>query len=178
VGHIHTSPGEHDLTASAFIVDTSQSTPKLWLHEHKKLGHWLQFGGHVELAEDPWAAIQHEIAEEAGFEMSQLRILQPRLRLELAKTTQLIPQPVVINSHEIGDTNHFHTDIVFAFVTNQQPTLAVAEDESQVRKAFTLDEIEQNEGNFLLPNVRKISMFVLNVLLQEWEQVDPKKFDR
>jgi ADP-ribose pyrophosphatase YjhB (NUDIX family) len=178
VGHIHTGPGEHDLTASAFIVDISGDEPKLWLHEHKKLGHWLQFGGHVELQENPWDAIKHEILEEAGFELHQLRILQPKLRLELAKTTQLIPQPVVINSHEIGDTNHYHTDIVFAFVTSEQPSQIVAEDESQLRAMFTLAELEENKDNFLLPNVRKIGMFVTDVLLREWEPVDCKLFDR
>lgn len=46
MAHIHTNPGEHDLTASAFIVRDDFAKPRLMLHMHKKLGVLLQPGGH------------------------------------------------------------------------------------------------------------------------------------
>lgn len=51
--HIHTEPGQHDHTASAYIVRLDEAEPALILHRHKILGQYLQFGGHVELDENP-----------------------------------------------------------------------------------------------------------------------------
>ena len=51
MGHIHTDPGQHDLTVSAFIVRESDGRPLLLVHRHKSLALLLQPGGHVELDE-------------------------------------------------------------------------------------------------------------------------------
>jgi len=53
MSHIHTNPGEHDQTVSAFIIRTDTAEPELLLHVHKKLGVLLQPGGHIELNETP-----------------------------------------------------------------------------------------------------------------------------
>jgi hypothetical protein len=49
MAHIHTEPGQHDFTASAFIIRLDRlderGQPKLLLHKHKKLHKLLQFGG-------------------------------------------------------------------------------------------------------------------------------------
>lgn len=58
----HFVPGH--ITASCFIVDGDS----LLLHHHRRLGRWLQMGGHVELDEDPKAAALREGAEESGLE--------------------------------------------------------------------------------------------------------------
>lgn len=76
MAHIHTGLGQHDLTVSAFIVRGAPDGPRLLLHRHKKLALVLQPGGHVELAENPWAAIIREIAEETGYSATQLVVLQ------------------------------------------------------------------------------------------------------
>lgn len=36
------------------------------LHRHKRLGLWLQPGGHLEPSETPWAAARREATEETG----------------------------------------------------------------------------------------------------------------
>ena len=46
MAHIHE---KIDFTTSVFIVRNG----KVLLHKHKKLGIWLQPGGHIELDEDP-----------------------------------------------------------------------------------------------------------------------------
>src|SRR3954465_16018556 len=79
--HIHTEPGQHDHTVSAYIFRTDFSEPKVMLHLHKKHGTYMQFGGHIELNENPWQAITHELREEAGYELDELFILQPHQRL-------------------------------------------------------------------------------------------------
>jgi 8-oxo-dGTP diphosphatase len=66
MAHIHTKPGQHDFTASAFIIRIDTPKPKVLLHMHKKLGVLLQPGGHIELNENPWQAVHHEIEEETG----------------------------------------------------------------------------------------------------------------
>ena len=45
MAHIHTEPGQHDFTASAFIIRTDTPEPKLLLHRHKLVGKYLQIGG-------------------------------------------------------------------------------------------------------------------------------------
>src|SRR3954466_7704978 len=61
--HIHHEPGQHDFTTSAFIVRTDRSEPQAVLHEHRKIGKLLQFGGHIELTESPWQALLREVRE-------------------------------------------------------------------------------------------------------------------
>ena len=55
-----------DLTVSAYIVYDD----KILLMHHKKLGAWMQVGGHVELHEDTDEAIAREIEEECGVEVT------------------------------------------------------------------------------------------------------------
>ncbi len=50
--HIHEL---YDFTASAYILHPTES--KILLLLHKKLGKWLQPGGHIELSEDPLQAL-------------------------------------------------------------------------------------------------------------------------
>lgn len=36
MSHIHTKPGQHDFTASAFIIRTDGTEPRAMVHMHKK----------------------------------------------------------------------------------------------------------------------------------------------
>jgi 8-oxo-dGTP pyrophosphatase MutT (NUDIX family) len=50
------------VTASAIVVGERGVV----LHLHKRLGIWLQPGGHIDQGETPWAAALREAAEETG----------------------------------------------------------------------------------------------------------------
>lgn len=53
---------EHHVTASAFVI----SSRGVILHRHRRLGIWVQPGGHVDSGETPEAAAQRETLEETG----------------------------------------------------------------------------------------------------------------
>jgi 8-oxo-dGTP diphosphatase len=180
MGHIHEGIGEHDHTASAFIVRTDTREPSLLLHVHKKLHVLLQPGGHVELRESPWQAIAHEIEEETGYELSQLKILQPRLRLKQLSGAVLHPQPVVHNTHDFDpDGNHKHTDISYAFVTDSVPRHTPGEGESSTLKWTSFEELQALDvPRDIFMNVRQIGEFILTDVLREWEAVDTSVFER
>ncbi len=56
--------GPVHVTASAIVV--SEGGDKVALHLHKRLGMWLQPGGHIERGEDPASAALREAHEELG----------------------------------------------------------------------------------------------------------------
>ncbi len=52
------------VTASAIVVTPDRT--RVLLHKHKRLGVWLQPGGHVDDGELPWEGSRREAAEETG----------------------------------------------------------------------------------------------------------------
>lgn len=57
--------GEGHVVASAWVVDLGRK--HVLLHHHRRLGRWMQFGGHVDPEDaDVLAAARRELAEEAG----------------------------------------------------------------------------------------------------------------
>lgn len=175
--HIHSEPGQHDTTASAFIIRLDEaSQPSLILHKHKKLNQWLQFGGHVELSENPWGAIVHEIAEESGYTMQQLKVLQPNMRLTAISEAILHPYPVAVLTCRFGDTDHYHTDIAYAFVAHELPEGTLGEGESAEVKTFTSEELITIPKGEIPENVREVGLFVLEDCLAEWSQIETTDF--
>lgn len=173
MAHIHTQPGQHDATTSAFIVRADGPEPAVLLHLHKKLGTYMQFGGHIELNETPWQAIVHEVKEESGYDMSQLKLLQPKQRLMHLSGADLHPYPVCINTHSFPDLNHFHSDIGYAFVVDGPPSVQVSGDESKTFMRITRDELVALPKELIIDNVREIGLFVLDVCLRDWQQITP-----
>lgn len=173
--HIHTKPGEHDHTVSAFIVWRTASGPKIMLHMHKKHHILLQIGGHVELHENPWQAILHEITEETGYDPTQLKILQPKERI--LKLTKVVLHPVAVcqNTHDI-DEQHNHTDTAYAFVTDTLPVGTPAENESSDLRWFGLKQLKQLPSDQIFENVREIGIYVLSKCLKNWEIVSLEEF--
>lgn len=170
--HIHSKPGQHDTTASAFIVRTDGPEPQLLLHMHRKVHQYLQFGGHVELNENPWQTIRHEVVEEAGYDLSQLQLLQPPGRLRSVSDAILHPYPVVLLTCKFPKLDHFHTDIAYAFVTDQLPQHAVAAGESTEMRLVAVSELKSLANGSIPENVREVGLFVLETCLAKWERVN------
>lgn len=176
MSHIHTKPGEHDHTVSAYIFRLDGDEPRILFHLHKKLRRYVQFGGHIETNETPWQAIKHELMEESGYEMAQLKILQPKQRIRALTGAKLHPMPIYHNTHKINET-HFHTDIAYAFVTAEEPKQKIAANESADIKLLSREELVKLPAEQTYESVRDPALFVFDVCLAEWERVDPASFD-
>lgn len=175
--HIHTEDGHHDLTASAIIIRSDTPEPTAMLHMHKKLNKFLQFGGHVELDETPWQAINHELKEESGYDLSQLKVLQPKKRIFFETAGLQHPIPVCLNTHPFNEEGkHFHTDLTFALTTDQQPSSLPAEGESVDIRLFTKAELNALPDSDIHPDIRNILIFVMNECMKNWEQVPTSDF--
>ncbi|MFI5275368.1 MAG: NUDIX domain-containing protein [Candidatus Saccharimonadales bacterium] len=169
--HIHTEPGQHDITASAFIILLSGDEPKLLLHEHRKLGRLLQYGGHVELTETPWDAALHEVREESGYDPDQLQVLQPLQHMVRAGKAKTDPLPACISTHPYGgDESHFHTDLAYAVTTSESPRHEVAAGESNEHLMVTQSELAALDDTRIFPSVQQVGLFVFT-LLDSWRPV-------
>ncbi len=103
---------------------------------HKRLGKWLQPGGHVELDEDPNQAAIREAKEETGFDVSLVGA--PRL-LELEGNEHDIIPPKFLNRHPYNDT-HEHVDFTyFATITGGE----LKPEEGVEIRWFTKEDLEQ-----------------------------------
>lgn len=168
--HIHTKPGQHDLTVSAFIVRTDTKEPTLILHKHKKLNIYLQFGGHVELNENPWQALAHELQEESGYSLNQLKLLQPKKVLKKLDGIELHPYPLCINTHSF-DENHSHIDIDYLFLADGPPKANISTGESEIIKYFTRSELMKLKTREIPRNIIEIADFIFDTAIKEWDQI-------
>jgi 8-oxo-dGTP pyrophosphatase MutT (NUDIX family) len=173
MAHIHTEPGQHDRTASAYIVLGNSEEPRLWFHMHRKLGQWLQFGGHVELNETPWQTVIHELAEESGYDIQQLQLLQPTVRIPKLTGAKSHPLPVNENTHQFmaSDTLHWHTDTAYAFITTEQPLHQPQLGESVTMEPMSAAEIRALPTGEIPESVREIGLFILETVLPNFDRV-------
>ncbi len=170
MAHIHTNPGQHDFTASAFIVRTDGLQPRLLLHRHKILGTFIQFGGHVELNETPWQAVAHEILEESGYSFNQLMVMQPVGSLQKLTGVNLHPLPVGLMTHAFSD-EHFHTDIEYLFVTREKPIHKISDKESKDVRMFTKGELLTQKTVDIPHNIIEIGTFIFDFCLENWTAI-------
>lgn len=174
--HIHTKPGQHDITVSAYIIRTDDDKPQLLVHMHKKVGKLMQIGGHVELDETPWQALSHEILEESGYDLQELKVLQPQPKPFAVDNATVHPVPLLFNTHVVSDT-HYHTDLVYAFVTDHMPTIAPAEGESADLRWLTVSQLEDAaEEGTALSDVSTIFTTITTSFLNSYFQVDTGDF--
>lgn len=177
MAHIHTQPGQHDHTASAYIFRVDFDEPKLVLHLHRKINKYLQFGGHIELHETPWHAIAHELDEESGYSLDDLQLLQPAQRITSLGDAVVHPMPVSHSTHPFGNgIDHFHTDLAYAFTTDHAPTKQPNEGESMVIKLVTRGELQSMTTNEIPDNVKVIGTFIFDAILDTWQRVSPRSY--
>jgi 8-oxo-dGTP pyrophosphatase MutT (NUDIX family) len=140
---------------------------------HKKLGVLLQPGGHVELTETPWQAVLHEITEETGFDLAQLHLLQPKVRIKTLRSAVLHPQPLVHNTHHFDPEGvHKHSDISYAFLADGVPSGVPDEGESLDQRWLSFDEIQQLSSTEVYDNVRDIAKYLFQDVLGKFEAVE------
>jgi 8-oxo-dGTP pyrophosphatase MutT (NUDIX family) len=106
------------LTASLLVVDTSRTHVLLGLH--RKVGLWLQFGGHLEASDAsiPDAALR-EACEESG----------------LTELTLMSAEPVRLDRHDApcASNARHHLDVQLAGVADRSDRLTVSEESLAVR---------------------------------------------
>ncbi len=115
------------LTPSAWVIDMAGEKALLTLH--RKIGLWLQLGGHTDDNPDLLAVAQREVYEESG--LTNLKLV--------------IPSIFDVDVHRIPaigqDPSHYHFDIRFFFQL-QEPQPLVISEESIDLAWFTAEEIQ------------------------------------
>jgi 8-oxo-dGTP diphosphatase len=176
MAHIHTLPGQHDHTISIFLFRLDFDKPKIMMHLHKELGVYMQFGGHIELHETPWQAATHELREESGYDMGQVKLLQPEQRIHHLTNAIVHPLPLSHTTHQITN-DHFHTDSSYAVITSESPANAPDDGESKDIKLFTREELVALPKSVIFDNVREIALYIFDNMLDKLEEVSPQNFE-
>lgn len=132
-------------------------------------------GGHVELNETPWQATAREMKEESGYLMSQIKVLQPKERIEYLSDVIAHPMPVVVSDQDVS-TGHFHTDLAYAFVVEGEPKSKIDNGESTDLRWLTKFELDSLTDRDIFINTREIYDFIFKTCLAEWELVSPHKY--
>lgn len=134
-------PGDKQFTISALIVST-EPTPRVVLHFHRKYGLWLQPGGHIERDENPIEALCREVMEETGLDVHAYishGTKSDEYALSLAVPDFLEEQS--IDPHG-GQPAHFHLDLQYIVRVPYQ-TLEPSEGESLQIGWYTLEETHE-----------------------------------
>jgi len=103
------------VTGSAILVTTDRS--RVLLHQHKRLGLWLQPGGHVDDGEQPWEGALREAGEETGLPVS---------------FPEGGPQLVHIDVHP-GPRKHTHLDVRYLVEAPHVPPTPPPGESQEVR---------------------------------------------
>lgn len=101
------------ITGSAIVIGSRGVV----LHRHRKLGLWLQPGGHIDPGEAPWEAALREGREETGLPMAHPRT-GPRL--------------VHVDVHP-GPHDHTHLDLRYLLVAADEDPAPGPEESQDVR---------------------------------------------
>ncbi len=108
------------VTASAIVL-SDEPSPEVVLHRHKRLGRWLQPGGHVDPGESVSEAAVREVLEETG-----LPAWHPASG----------PTLVHIDVHQ-GPRGHVHLDTRWLLLADRDRAFEPADGESEAVRWFT-----------------------------------------
>jgi 8-oxo-dGTP pyrophosphatase MutT (NUDIX family) len=123
------------VTGSAIVVGPRGTV----LHWHKRIGGWLQPGGHIDPGETPWQAALREAHEETG-----LRVRHPDGG----------PRLVHLDVHPAGQ--HVHLDVRYLLVSEDAEP-APPPGESQQVRWFTLAEAIELADPALVEGLRRVA---------------------
>jgi len=138
---------EGHLTASAWVLDRTH-THAAMIH-HRKLGRWLQPGGHIEDEDASWrAAAQREVTEEVGLTAF----------IAMPDAEQLFDVDVHPIPARSDVPAHFHYDLRFLFVAAVDAalgdTLKLNADEAHDCRWFRLTDLANDPA--LEPSLRRM----------------------
>jgi 8-oxo-dGTP pyrophosphatase MutT (NUDIX family) len=112
------------------------------LHWHKRIGGWLQPGGHVDAGETPWAAALRETREETG-----LPVCHPGDG----------PRLLHLDVHPAGP--HFHLDLRYLLLSGDDDP-APPPGESQQVRWFALAEAMLVADDALIEGLRRLQDYI------------------
>lgn len=111
------------VTGSAWLI--SHDHERFLLTHHRKLGRWLQLGGHADGDPDPAAVALREACEESGIAGLELVVIDGTLR------------PLDLDAHTIparhGEPAHVHYDVRFLVVAPPGAVLTLSEESLDLR---------------------------------------------
>lgn len=112
------------VTGSAIVLDAAGT--RTLLHRHKRLGLWLQPGGHVDPGEDPAGAALREAREETGVPLAH---------------AHEAPRLVHVDVHE-GGRGHLHLDLRYVLHGDADAVFDPDAGESQQLRWVDVDDID------------------------------------
>lgn len=122
---------------------------RVLLHKHKKLGRWLQFGGHADYETDVAQVAKRETKEECGLSDLQLVSLYEDASVPVDVQVQNFDQRQQIPLH-------YHFDMRFLFITHSPDKLVVADGESEDFWWVAIDEALRLPDDTINPSLKRL----------------------
>jgi 8-oxo-dGTP pyrophosphatase MutT (NUDIX family) len=144
---------EGHVTGSGWIVSADRS--HYLLTHHRKLGRWLQLGGHADGDPDPARVALREAREESG--MQQFELVQ--------RGGELLPLDVDVHLIPAGpgEPAHLHHDVRYLLIAGPGQALVTSPESVELRW-FPLDSIEPLAGEVSLLRMARRASDLLRLL--------------